>query len=235
MIFCLRSSTSLQYSTGAAHMTFFVNTPPATAGSSATTSDRSAFLPAARREAYTPAGMHQEITGAVEPCVRHTNGTSPVLTCYASACGQTLARSSCLPLQIQDVFACRKPAFSPTTFLWPSPVALNPLAAQTPPSTFFQEPSGIRSGQAGIWNDSAAVDTVAWTLREPCRCPQDECAVSCLACCQIILFWVRNHHHMAYPLDSKLCRPECTMTPPTPCKVHICCWIPVELPWSLHS
>jgi hypothetical protein len=54
LTFCCRASTSLQYSTGAAHITFLVNTPPATAGSSATTSDRSAFLPAARREAYTP-------------------------------------------------------------------------------------------------------------------------------------------------------------------------------------
>lgn len=55
LIFCLRSSTSLQYSTGAAHITFLVKQPAATAGSSATTRDRSAFLPDARREAYTPA------------------------------------------------------------------------------------------------------------------------------------------------------------------------------------
>lgn len=54
LIFCLRSNTSLQYSTGAAHITFFVKQPAATAGSSATTSDRSAFLPDARRAAYTP-------------------------------------------------------------------------------------------------------------------------------------------------------------------------------------
>lgn len=44
-----------------------------------------------------------------------------------------------------------------------SPVALNPLAAHTPPCTFFQGPSGMRSGTAGIWKDSAAVDTSART------------------------------------------------------------------------
>jgi hypothetical protein len=48
------ASTSLQYVTGAAHITFFVNTPAAAAGASATTSDKSAFTPAARRPAYTP-------------------------------------------------------------------------------------------------------------------------------------------------------------------------------------
>lgn len=59
LTFFLRASTSLQYSTGAAHITFLVKQPPATAGSSATISDRSAFLPAARSDAYTPAEQPQ--------------------------------------------------------------------------------------------------------------------------------------------------------------------------------
>lgn len=52
-----------------------------------------------------------------------------------------------------------------------APVALKPLAAHTPPSTFFHAPSGMRSGASGIWNDSAPVDTLACT-RTVCRAVQ---------------------------------------------------------------
>lgn len=78
LIFCLRSSTSLQYSTGAAHITFLVKQPAATAGSSATTRDRSAFLPDARREAYTPAQANS-VTGQEEAALVQTGNSPPVL------------------------------------------------------------------------------------------------------------------------------------------------------------
>jgi hypothetical protein len=38
-----------------------------------------------------------------------------------------------------------------------APVALNPLAAHTPPGTLAQGPSGIKSGAAGITKDSLSV------------------------------------------------------------------------------
>lgn len=44
-----------------------------------------------------------------------------------------------------------------------APVALKPLAAHTPPATFFQGPSGMRSGTAGMLKLSAAVETSART------------------------------------------------------------------------
>ena len=52
----------------------------------------------------------------------------------------------------------------------PTPVALKPLAAHTPPGTLAQGPSGMRSGTAGILNDSGATDTSARTRRRDCGC-----------------------------------------------------------------
>jgi hypothetical protein len=100
-----------------------VKQPPATAGSSATISDRSAFLPAARSDAYTPAihGCHAKgiqyscfrccehvMTGqpSCQRAVRRTRlqDTSYKNRCYKSVDRQHCCRSAFLPAARSEAY-----------------------------------------------------------------------------------------------------------------------------------